>query len=633
MNRDDTGCTRVAVIGSGLAGLTAAHLLAVVPSDVQVHVFEKSEELGMDNSSISIKGEKGSYRIDVPMRSINTGSHGRVKNLYDYLKVPLVKNEFSYSFSRLSSAPSPPPRSSTPTRQPPTASSSGLSTRVPTPLPPYSEAPISRRSLSPNSRKTSRPSSPSPPPPFPSTTTATSTTTFLYEGSSGLRWPPVSIPSSLSSTNTSSLPALIRSTWSQSKYLVRLIFLAISYFHILFLSFFYVKLGLTQTRESIHLPLIGRIENVGTESLENWGQRHGVRKEMMQGVLEPLMAAVCTVGVEEARGMPVGEALEYITSTFLSAHYTTSPSFGVRGIVRRLIAPVQVSNIYLSSNISEIVYNSDEDEGRTYTIKYKIGAGDAQRDEVEGEELEVDYIIFATQANQAASLLETLSTSRDGGPSDDLKETIEALNSFRYVQALVVNHTDQSFLPPSPLDRRDLNLAAYDSDYQHQHVQDEDDEGIWTTHLPRSSVETTHIVTTSSPRSSSVPSSSSTPTILQTTNPLRPIPAEKILSSNWFSRAFVTPSSKKVLPRFLLDRTSQSQSPSLQGLLLGSPDSEGTGQQRRGGGGGIYFTGSWCERGIPLLEGCVTSAENVVRDLLEREGRRARRSGKEDWPF
>jgi len=28
----------------------------------------------MDNSSISIKGEKGaSYRIDVPMRSINTG--------------------------------------------------------------------------------------------------------------------------------------------------------------------------------------------------------------------------------------------------------------------------------------------------------------------------------------------------------------------------------------------------------------------------------------------------------------------------------------------------------------------------------------------------------------------------------
>ncbi|GAA5843204.1 hypothetical protein JCM3766R1_006619 [Sporobolomyces carnicolor] len=621
MDQDDATCTRVAVIGSGLAGLTAAHVLSVVPSDVQVHVFEKSEELGMDNSSISIKGEKGSYRIDVPMRSINTGSHDRVKKLYDYLKVPLVKNEFSYSFSRLASTRSaavPPSESS--------ACSTGVSSRTSTPLPPYSEEPsvsttaATRRAPS-SGRAASRSRSPRPsPPPFP-----TSTTTLIYEGSSGLRWPPVSLPTSLSTTTTSSLPALVRSTWRQSVYIVQLVFLAVSYLHILLLSFFYVKFGLTQRRKALRLPLVGTIENVGGETLESWCHRHGVHDAMREQVLVPLMAAVCTVGVEDARTMPVGEALEYIASTFLSAHYTTAPSFGVRGIVRRLIAPVQVSNIYLSSQIQEITHNDRDTDLRPYTIKYRIGAEEGDR-EVEAKELDVDYIVFATQANQAAFLLDTLASSARAA-SPDLAQTIAALNSFRYVQALVVNHTDHSFLPPNPLDRRDLNLAAFSS---HAHDNPDEaaaDDGVWTTHLPPSSVETTHIVSSAS--ASSASSRLPAVDILQTTNPLRPVRPSRVLSSSWFSRAFVTAESKQVLPRFLLQQRSSHNKDvegGLQGLMLGSNE-EADGRSRRGG---IYFTGSWCERGIPLLEGCVTSAENVAKNLLEREGVKV---GKKNWPF
>lgn len=56
---------KVAVIGSGLAGLTAAHLLA--NASVDVHLFEKASTLGMDAASISVSTgtEKKDVRIDV----------------------------------------------------------------------------------------------------------------------------------------------------------------------------------------------------------------------------------------------------------------------------------------------------------------------------------------------------------------------------------------------------------------------------------------------------------------------------------------------------------------------------------------------------------------------------------------
>ena len=53
----------VAVIGSGLAGLSAAYLLSE-NKDIEVHLFEKNTSLGMDASSISIGPEKN-FRIDV----------------------------------------------------------------------------------------------------------------------------------------------------------------------------------------------------------------------------------------------------------------------------------------------------------------------------------------------------------------------------------------------------------------------------------------------------------------------------------------------------------------------------------------------------------------------------------------
>jgi predicted NAD/FAD-binding protein len=63
---------RVAVIGSGLAGLSAAYLLSqdqITKEDsdnkqFEVHLFEKNSQLGMDAASISVGPEKD-FRIDV----------------------------------------------------------------------------------------------------------------------------------------------------------------------------------------------------------------------------------------------------------------------------------------------------------------------------------------------------------------------------------------------------------------------------------------------------------------------------------------------------------------------------------------------------------------------------------------
>ena len=93
-----TRTVKLAVVGTGLAGLTAAYLLkrplqgASPDVEFEVHVFEKvrflnvylqcltvikAPSIGMDSSSISltVPGLKEDWRVDVPMRSFQGGIH------------------------------------------------------------------------------------------------------------------------------------------------------------------------------------------------------------------------------------------------------------------------------------------------------------------------------------------------------------------------------------------------------------------------------------------------------------------------------------------------------------------------------------------------------------------------------
>ncbi|GAA5834724.1 hypothetical protein JCM11251_003643 [Rhodosporidiobolus azoricus] len=647
---------RVAIVGTGLAGLATAYLLSQAKhthSDgakvmYEVHLLERNERLGMDAASVSVplegEGEKGkAVRVDVPMRSINGGSHSRVKKLYDRLGVPLIASDFGYSFSRLSYAP---PSSSSPSTIAPAPTSRPPSTdSVPsTPPPSYTSAPSSRPSTPPSSSSSiTKPSSPS-------FARPTQKTHLLYSGSSGLAWPPLPFPSHTHS-----------SLRAKAHHLSAAFALTLGYLYLLVLSFFYVSLGLSRPAPPSP-PLGARLSpwttpkrrfvqhfSVAAEPLDRFLVRHGLgagpggREDRggLQELVRVLMAAVATVGVEEAGAMPVGELLEYINSTFLSPHYRTSPSFGVRGIVRALVAPIPPERIHLGRTITRIEALEGEGGEGPYAVVSERREGEKH----EEQRLVVDHVVFATQAHQAASLLSTLSSLSSSltasvSVDKDLTRTVSALRTFTYTRTLVVTHRDESILPTHEGDRRDLNLAVFEHQAvgsfvgaKHEKrekqgkngsVEDEgEDEGDT---LPPTSVQTTHIISPSSSPSPSPSSSSSSPTppqplILQTTNPLLPIPPHLTYSKTWFARAVVNPQSQASValfspPSSSLESVSELESSSLQGLPLGH-----TGEGKAGGGrgrGGIWFTGSYLAPGIPLLEGCVESAEGVVDALRGR---------------
>ncbi|KAK0446416.1 splicing factor, Prp19-binding domain-containing protein [Desarmillaria tabescens] len=92
----------IAIIGSGLAGLTAAYLLTKHSQDGDI-CFDTST-LGMDSSSISLPlpGQDQDWRVDVPMRSFQGGYYKQLMALYKRLGVKFTPRNFSYSFSLLS---------------------------------------------------------------------------------------------------------------------------------------------------------------------------------------------------------------------------------------------------------------------------------------------------------------------------------------------------------------------------------------------------------------------------------------------------------------------------------------------------------------------------------------------------
>jgi predicted NAD/FAD-binding protein len=86
---------KIAVIGSGLSGLTTSHLLS---STHTITLYEAADTFGMDSASISIPNEFS--RVDVPMRGLYPEWYPNVVALYNYLNVPLKSVPHSLSFSK-----------------------------------------------------------------------------------------------------------------------------------------------------------------------------------------------------------------------------------------------------------------------------------------------------------------------------------------------------------------------------------------------------------------------------------------------------------------------------------------------------------------------------------------------------
>jgi len=103
---EENGQIRVAVIGSGMAGLVTAYLLNQdVHSRYAVTIFERDDVLSLDSASLSIPNPtKGtSDRIDLPMRAFAGGFYNQLRGMYDYLGVEYHAQPFLFKFCKVSS--------------------------------------------------------------------------------------------------------------------------------------------------------------------------------------------------------------------------------------------------------------------------------------------------------------------------------------------------------------------------------------------------------------------------------------------------------------------------------------------------------------------------------------------------
>ncbi|RPA79922.1 FAD/NAD(P)-binding domain-containing protein [Ascobolus immersus RN42] len=96
----------VAIVGSGLAGLTAARLLADDPAGrYDVHIYEIGPTPSFAAASLSLPHPSGHTEpVDIPMRALSAGYYDRVFALYRRFGVQFRKLDFLFAFTRQDSS-------------------------------------------------------------------------------------------------------------------------------------------------------------------------------------------------------------------------------------------------------------------------------------------------------------------------------------------------------------------------------------------------------------------------------------------------------------------------------------------------------------------------------------------------
>ncbi|KAF8491303.1 hypothetical protein JB92DRAFT_3006578 [Gautieria morchelliformis] len=507
----------VAVVGSGLAGLTAAYLLsssgARTGLTFDVHIFEKAAALGMDAQSISVRADGHcERRIDVPMRSFQGGYYKQLIALYRHLGVNFRHANFSYSFSSL-----------TPTVK-------GISDLR---------------------------------------------TYFIYNGSSGVKG--VGFPTN----NPYGLARDFANT------LLSTFYFTLATILILFIYLRLLVLASPVFRPEPPVTFHQWVsQTTPTGIFARWTRLDAFWCEFSRAILLPMFSAVCTAPEEDVHAHPMAEFLEYIWVTLGSHHYVVK--HGVRDVVSRLAR--YVPHIHLSCTVVSIT--TDPSDSSKISIQTSQGTYNG-----------FSHLLIATQANNGIPLLTSYYSSLPKDASEHrqtLEELIQCLKSFQYRKTVVINHTDDTFLPPDQRDRRDLNLVQgtrLDSDEMH----------LDPLTVPMSYTMATHVL-----------SNSKDAPIYQTTNPIVPPRHDSILSVAVLERAVLTAESKAALR--LLSHREEGQWPFTKcSTSLGRL--QGAGRLQVATRPGIWVCGSYAHSGIPLLEGCVASARDVVEQgILRCEG-------------
>ncbi|KAI7852834.1 hypothetical protein BDC45DRAFT_443133 [Circinella umbellata] len=525
MDPSEKKAVKVAVIGSGLAGLTSAYLLSQ-NEKFEPHIFEKGEKLGMDAASISV-GSKEKFRVDMSYYS-------HLLRLYQHLNISFIPAKFSFGWYRI--------RAPFNNNNDNTAIDGNSHEQLYIPTDQAASETVNESQLT-------------------------------YSGSRTIGM--LESPESRANNFNEYLYEIYLSCW-------KLYIVSVSYLWLMGLALWLHHRGHLKNRDHVIYRM----------TLGDWFRCHRFHPYFVHDIFIPLFAAVCTNSWKSMLDYPAVDVLEYMAVGLFQESFVVSG--GVRHIVDRLASPLQ--HIHLQTCIVSIKPSS--------IPGYKLELQDAS-----GQLHYFHHVIFATQGNQALNILQQCRTHLNKNNNDkdndnvydtlskDIESASDVLRQFRYDKAIVVNHTDTRLLPSNPKSWRSLNLASLDSSVQLSAKNDV------TIPFPHDTTMTTHILTMTHNTNQVLKEHLDGDDIyMQTTNPcISPLP-EKILSKAWFERATVTLTSKKaIFDGLFTPLDSQNVTSSLQ---LG----------RCQGNSGIWFVGSYCWPGIPLLEGCVASSEKVVSE-------------------
>ncbi|ORX44416.1 hypothetical protein DM01DRAFT_1329083 [Hesseltinella vesiculosa] len=489
---------KVAIIGTGLAGLSSAYLLEKSniihsaskdsPVNFEVHLFEKNASIGMDASSITV--------ATTGDQDIRYYSH--LVKLYNHLGVISKPARFSFGWYRIHG---------------------------------FLPKDLASENVANYTQNTSY---------------------LCYSGSRT-----IGVIDSPQNVDAAAQWWLFYKIW-HSIWVVAIV--GISYLRLMLFCLWYNYRGhFSNTSHPVTRLTLGQ-----------WFNYAKIHPYFAHEVFIPLFAAVCTNRWQSMLNYPASDVLQYMAKGLFQESYVVT--HGVREVVRRLVAPVSKKHIGIHiqkirpSSDSNFLYALEDDKGQIYKCH---------------------HVIFATQANQARKILET--SSQGDAFLDGLLAQISSLKKFKYETSLVINHTDIRLLPSDKRHWRTLNLAQIDATVDPNPRND----CQFIVPTPHDTTMTTHIINwTNSKLSNQQPS----PAIfLQTTNPCISPDPKKILSVSWFERATVTLESQKAIKEDLF--------PMKQNKISPGPCQ---------GGNNIWFVGSYCWYGIPLLEGCVASSEQVV---------------------
>jgi len=258
-------------------------------------------------------------------------------------------------------------------------------------------------------------------------------------------------------------------------------------------------------------------------------------------------------------------------------------------VVSKLSA--KVDHVHLSTTITSIeLHSEDPSKLNIHTTEGTYGP--------------FSHLIIATQANSGIPLLDSYHAAISDDASEHkrgVKELLDCLEAFQYRKSIVINHTDSRFVPQDQQNRRDLNLVLGTD-----HVPDEKDPHPMT--LPPSYTMATHVLANLKWDKA----------VYQTTNPIIAPQKDSLLSVSVLERAIVTTQSKAMLPK--LSKSQRRIWPfGTSNTSLGPV--QGAGRLQSAKHPGIWVCGSYAYRGIPLLEGCVASARDVVEQgVMRSEG-------------